>query len=174
MGAREAEPSIVVAGPAVPNAAAAKQEGSGAAVFHPTGTVSDDTLVVIPNDDGTLPFGLTSAEVEEFAALSPTSGDAALATLIPPEAVAASAISPAAINSVHPYTATAVWSAAYSGNNIWGWDDTARVSYTFSVTEATNQQAAGQGLGHYRGDNGSEMAVWSAWYGFDRLAEPGA
>lgn len=160
------EQSIVVAGPAIVGGTDARMPGSGTdAVFYPTGEISDDTLVVIPNDDGTLPFGLTRAQVTTLAALSPAARDAALADVIPAEAVGTSSLAPAAINPGHSYTATAAWSSAWSGNNIWGYDESAKVSYVFSVTQGTNQQAAGLGLGYYRGYNGSQMGVWSSWYG---------
>jgi len=189
--AAPAQPSIVVAGPAVVTAtpqaltagATTLAAGAGAAAkFYPTGPVAEDALVIIPNDDGTLPFGLTQAQVKKLAALEPAQRDVALAKLIgtqPSATVTATSMSAAAPVATatslggHTYSAAAVWSAPWTGDNIWGYDSTARVTYSFNVTAGTNQQAAGQGLGYYRGYNGSTLGTWSAWYGLG-IASDGA
>ncbi len=36
--------------------------------------------------------------------------------------------------------------------------------YWFSVQDGTQQWACSQGLGYYRGYNGSDFGVWSKWY----------
>ena len=130
--------------------------------FYPTGPVDEDTIVVIANEDGTLPGGLTEAQVRELAA----GGSAARAVVedmdLDSPSMASDVVMPMAS---HSYAAVYnKWSIEYSGANIWGYDSSTRVSYTFSVTEGTNQQATARGLGYYYGYNGSELGYWAQWY----------
>ena len=118
--------------------------------FFETGVVSDSTLIIIPEADGSLPGGMTAQEIQQHA-LSARSGQPSTVTQR----------SSWRTYSAAPYA----WSFEYSGTNIFGSSWETRVSYGFTVTEGTNQMACGQGLTYYRGYNGSSFGVWSKWVG---------
>jgi len=146
-----------------------------AGTFYPTGPIDDDTLIVIANSDGTLPGGLTETRLEQLVeARSSGDGNAIQSHEFSVSAEGVTAASKVSALLGRSYIAAPyAWTSAYTGAGIWGWDETATVSYTFSVTEGTNQQAAGQGLGYYRGYNGSELGVWAKWYSLGVLATSG-
>jgi|GEM_PF-3098371 len=144
-------------------------------VFYPTGALDDSTTVVILDDKGNLPAGLTQAGLERLLASRSTGALSARAGV---NSSAAIELTPALVaefnGTAKPLVALAgnqiaysarmgAWSM-YTGKTIWGYDDTARVSYGFDVQDNTAQIVQGQGLGYYQGYNGSQMGLWSSWY----------
>lgn len=120
--------------------------------FYPTGPISDETIVVIPDPDGSLPNGLTEATLKEFVAQRATVTSAASSDV-------------GLMATQYSYIATSAgWSGAYTGGSIIGWDAYATVWYNFTAARGTSQRNAGSGLGFYQGYNGSEFGTWSAWY----------
>ncbi len=140
---------------------------SAQGTFFPTGDIDEDTVVVIAESDGSLPGGITERQLAEMiAARSAATAERLGLGVTGAWSREASNGGPTVTPSgAHSYTAGYTWTGPFSGSNIWGWDDTAKVGYTFNVTEGSNQKAGGQGLGHYRGYNGSEFGVWQNWYG---------
>ena len=145
--------------------------------FYPTGNIDKDTLVVIRDADGSLPGGISIAELEElleaeakgdYAAIEErgfvvADGDTTAANEEPAAPLAAGGVVPLAGSTYAalPYT----WTSAYSGVNIWATNSNVRAGYSFDVTYGTNQVATAQGKGYYVGYNGSEMGTWVKWYG---------
>lgn len=60
--ASDTVPDSVTRGYVILDPTSAETAGSG--VFYPTGDIPDGTLVVVRNDDGSLPGGLTVAQLE--------------------------------------------------------------------------------------------------------------
>lgn len=57
------------------------------------------------------------------------------------------------------------WSAAVKATcSYWGTKESVKKTYSWSVVPGSNQHACTQGLGFYRGYNGSQMGVWAKWY----------
>ena len=149
----------------------AESQVSERGTFYPTGEIEPDTLVIIREDDGSLPGGLDIAGVErmieaeaagdlmaiESEGFSVTT-DAELAPISLDETVTPFGTGTFA---AAPYS----WSPEYSGTPIWANNENVRASYTFNVQFGTNQVATGRGLGYYVGYNGSEMGTWAEWYG---------
>lgn len=129
-------------------------------VFYPTGLIDDDTIVIIPDASGALPNGLTEALLDDMTpaqrtqALSPNAGIALAAT--------------------YAYGATSTgWSQAFKGGSFIGLNDSTTAYYGFNVSLGTSQRNAGQGLGYYRGYNGSEFGTWSSWYNLGTASSQG-
>jgi len=146
--------------------------GKGGAVFYPTGPISSDTLVVIAEPDGSLPGGLTEDRLREMVADRKAQGSAASKTFesaVAMDPVQASAQSGAVTSlaaTQYGYGASSSidWSGAWTGGGKIGLTDTATASYSFLAAAFTSQRNVAQGLGYYRGYNGSQFGTWSAWY----------
>lgn len=139
-----------------PSAAVHNADGR---TFYPTGPVSDDTLVVIPQPDGTLPNGLTKAKLDAMQAQAKSEGTTVVAQL---EKQAALLAAP----TKYGYGATSVdWSPAVNGASKIGLTEATRITYSFEAAWGTSQQNAGRGIGYYKGYNGGSFGTWSAWYG---------
>lgn len=136
---------------------AANAEVTPQGIFYPTGVISPNTVVVIKNSDGTLPNGLTPSKLRSMYG-EEVRGD----TVRAPELEQSAQI--AASKYTYLATGASNWSQAYAGPNIIGADAGVKVKYTFSVASGTAQTNAGQGLGYYRGYNGSDFGTWSKWY----------
>jgi hypothetical protein len=160
---------------------------SGNQTFYPTGNISDDTLVVIPDAQGHLPGGLTTASLKTAVAQLhakkqlPVGLDAQIATSSgtaqsAPEVVADAAASPAsAAITYYSWAATSAgYSSNYVGGSVWGSDWGAKAGYNFDTAYGYNQQVAGLGKGHYQGYNGSEFGVWTTYYRLGTASDTGA
>ncbi len=138
----------------------AQGEPVGDAVFYPTGPIAADTLVVIADAGGTLPNGLTQASLDSLVAQKRAGAITGSST-----EVAAPAEAQRAASSYYAWSASSSgWSQGFNGGSLIGWDDTARASYYFYTAAGFNQRASGNGLGYYRGYNGSTFGTWSQWY----------
>jgi hypothetical protein len=119
----------------------------GDRVFYPTGPIDADTVVVIPGPDGSLPGGMTEAQLA---------------------AVVAHQIIP-----ISPYTVTG-WAAPGGGgygpistaaNYVIGTSSDTKWGYSFNVNgDVALSGATGVALGFYEGYNGSTFGTWQAWY----------
>lgn len=122
--------------------------------FYPTGRLSPSTTVVITDDDGSLPAGLTRAAIKDAV-----SNNRSLSSVAAEQMETSAACSPCSFSaspfSWASYSDGIGHSAGYGG----------RMAYNFRVQVGTNQRAVGQGRGFYRGYNGGEMGVWAGWYG---------
>lgn len=145
--------------------------------FYPTGPIDENTVVVIPNADGSLPGGLTQAKLNALYSHANTPAGVAAAekagfvvagdsTKASTSATTKTAAAPAAALASHAYSASSAteWSRNFAGPNIIGASETAKVYYKFGVSAGTSQTNAGQGLGYYRGYNGSTFGTWSKFY----------
>jgi len=145
----------------------------GNSVFYPTGPVSDDTLVVIPNADGSLPGGMTMASLQAAvsqiqAAAANVGSDAAVPLhsdgslgAAPQTKVPATA----ADGTYYSWAATSAgWSGSYEGGAVIGTSWTAEALYNFNTQDGFNEAASGMGIGHYRGYDGSTFGTWTTWY----------
>lgn len=108
----------------------------GDSVFFPTGEISDSTKVVLP-------------EVESYLRRGSDSGESARAN---PQF---SFYAPPGGAWVGPYT---------SNVGFIGLNDESRQIYSWGVIAGTNQQACLEGIGFYRGYNGSSFSIWSRYY----------
>ncbi|GAA2517391.1 hypothetical protein GCM10010407_03640 [Rarobacter incanus] len=158
--------------------------GSAAAEQSKLLNVNDrdaDPFVVLAEADGSLPSGMTIQDIETIVLAKRTGnfGDAIEiadnlgATLLSSdesgrtvELTSSSDIpSTAAKANVRTWAALAnAWSPSYEGDTIIGVDWGVKIAYTFTVTEGSNQGAAGRGYGYYRGYNGSVFGTWSQYY----------
>jgi len=127
-------------------------------VFYPTGDISPDTLIVIADDDGSLPDGLTEAKLESLVAAKRAEPEArsSVGTAGPVTPLSTTIYSWSAFSSGY--------SSPFTGGSVWGTSDSLRVGYSFATVAGYNQRASGQGLGFYRGYNGSQFGVWEKWY----------
>lgn len=140
-----------------PAAAQVTDEG----VFYPTGKIGADTVVVVPEADGSLPNGLTTSKLQQLygprvALPASARGDS--------EVASQRATAAAASNYAYLASSASSWSRSFAGPNIIGADAAVTVKYRFTVASSTAQTNAGQGLGYYRGYNGSQFGTWSKWY----------
>lgn len=132
--------------------------------FFETGPISEDTLLVIANSDGSLPAGvstelLSSIASERRAAVEPESE-------VPQNATTDT--------TTYSWSATSTeQSGDYTGGSLIGMSDTTRAVYPFSTAAGFAQGAAGSGLGFYRGYNGSEFGAWSRYYGLGATTSVG-
>lgn len=162
-------PGLVVVNPDL------AQPGVNGSIFYPTGEISADTRVVVPDDQGLFLGNLTFNEVK--ASATTKSADGVLALMKDMQARNASSV------VITPFAAQMVWSAAPNSwgpiithtSGMIGTSDNATVRYGYSVQEGTNQSGYAQGLGYYRGYNGSQFGTWSAWYslGYSTSNSPG-
>lgn len=151
-------------------------EATSNGTFYPTGAVDADTLVVIPNADGSLPAGVTQAKLDAIHSQLNTAAGVKAAeqlgyTVAGPGAAKSSGAStnavasPSATQASHAYSASSAgFSRAFAGPNIIGTTATTTVNYNFSIGQGFDQFVAGQGLGYYRGYNGSEFGTFSKYY----------
>ncbi|NOJ60993.1 hypothetical protein [Arthrobacter sp. 260] len=139
--------------------------------FMPTGKISPETVVVVTDSDGSLPGAMTQKQLTTMVAeqrAMKTSGQAApdeARMLSPrPNSVEQVQDEPAyAVMSQRTYSAGYSW-VQFSGSSQIGMNADTRLYYWHSVASSTAQWAEGQGLGYYRGYNGSTMGTWSAFY----------
>lgn len=156
----DAKPRVIIVDP----------EGSGVvrrgdATFYPTGPIGQDDVVVILDDKGKIPGGASIAALREWIA-SGREGPAPSTSGEVVETRNRMVIPLAGCGGVSYAAAPYVWSREYSYcSSIAGATASTRVSYVFSVTDGSNQEASGLGQGWYQGYNGSQFGVWSAWYG---------
>lgn len=131
--------------------------GSGTFYALPEGSKND--LIIVTDDAGNIPGGVTA---EQLVAIAQSGSQAAAPVASSGKAIGTQAVALANFYnySALPYT----WTPAYSGTYVMGASG-ARWIYWFSVTSGSNQSAAGQGQGWYRGYNGGSFGVWSYWYG---------
>lgn len=167
----------------VVNPASAEQVGN--ATFYPTGPISEDTVVVIPDAHGNLPDGLTKttlktavAELRSQIQLNSSHGvnvagdtpsTVALATVSRTQSVAP------ASRTFYSWAGTSgQYSMTYTGQSIIGinWNATAR--YNFDTANGYQQFAVGLGKGHYRGYNGSTFGTWTYYYNVGSSTGSGA
>jgi hypothetical protein len=133
-------------------------EPVGDTTFYPTGPINSTTIVVMANDDGTLPDGMSQTQLQGLVQAHRAN---ASHTSMSTTATASATVAPysSAVWSV----AQGSWSGAYNlGANI-GWNSSARASYSFK-TSCGCQQANGNGLGYYYGYLGSTYGLYSKWY----------
>ncbi len=142
-------PAVVVAPPAT----VAEEASQDAAVFYATGPIGDNTLVVMPEIYEAV--GLTFEDVrgldtvaEISAAIAASAGEALLSSC------------GGVVTGVY-----GSWSSASTSQCSVAGSPNYRLPYAWNVQPNTNQSAAVQGRGYYVGYNGSEMGVWSQWYG---------
>lgn len=152
----------VGSGYVIVNPKTAKKVGS--ATFYPTGPIADDTMVVVPNSDGSLPAGLTPAKLTALAAEKSASAR---------QAKLQAAVSPAAAQSYAWSSTSAGMSRVFPGGNIIGTTDSATAVYSFYTAAGYNQQASANGKGHYRGYNGSTFGFWTKYYALGNTGSGG-
>ena len=129
----------------------------GDRTFYPTGPLSSDTLVVMAEPDGSLPGGITKAQLDHVVAQRELVGSSSASG----GAIAAGV----SMNNKYEGWSSVNWSQAFIGASIIGLNDSTVLYYTFDVNAFTSQTNAGQGLGYYKGYNGSTFGVWAQWYG---------
>lgn len=138
--------------------------------FMPTGEISPETVVVVTDPDGSLPGAMTQTELTTMVAEKRAAKALGLA---PDESVHAvgdqSATSGGDGFSISDYANRRTYSVSYNwgtfpGGSVIGVSDSARLNYKFNVTAGTVQWAQGEGLGYYRGYNGSQFGLWSKYY----------
>lgn len=144
-----------------------KVVAANGATFYPTGALDSETLIVIPNDDGTLPGGLKESElktlVAEARSRSHVMANVARVTLtsVTPE------MSPASMSSAmasFTYAASSTgWSTQYYGSSKIGASSTTKMRYWFNANSG-GAQNSGSGWGHYTGYNGGVFGLWSVYY----------
>lgn len=143
-----------------------ESEGKASEVgtFFETGPISEDTLLVITNSDGSLPAGITTELLNSIA----SERKAAVRRV--------SDVTQDATTDATSYS----WSATsteqsgdYTGGSLIGISDSTRAVYSFSTAAGFAQGAAGSGLGFYRGYNGSDFGVWSRYYGLGATTSVG-
>ncbi len=160
-------------------------EQVGDSTFYPTGPISDDTLVVIPDAQGNLPGGLTKATLKSAVAQLHSQGTvtsslgvdvAGAATSAAPSATTPSAQPDAvAAGTYYSWSATSAgYSRSYVGGTIIGADWSATARYNFDAADGFTGFAVGLGKGHYRGYNGSTFGTWTTYYGVGNSDGPGA
>ncbi|MGV8880842.1 MAG: hypothetical protein ACOH19_01700 [Rhodoglobus sp.] len=133
---------------------------TGGATFYPTGEISDDTLVVIANPDGSLPNGLTEETLT--AVVAERRAAEAAGTALPDTSDISDGV---VARLTGAYSATSAgWSSPYTGGSLIGIDDSSVAGYGFNVAPNSSQVNVGSGLGYYRGYNGSEFGIWATWY----------
>jgi hypothetical protein len=124
------------------------------ATFYATGPISSDTLVVVAEPDGTLPGGTTEADIAAMIATSRS--DRSFSSQ--------GSLSPLLLG--WPYAAlSSGWSGTYNYSPAYLAGPGGVAYYNFDVEPSTSQTNAGQGLGYYRGYNGTTFGLWAAWYG---------
>lgn len=148
-----------------PGDAQSEKEGT----FYPTGPISDDTLVVIADEDGSLPGDITEDQLQQLVAQK-RQGQLTKSTA---EATSVeSAVTP--LTTYYSWSATSTgWSGAYQGGSLIGWNDSATATYWFKTASGYGQTAAGNGLGYYRGYNGTTMGTWAKYYGLGNATSTG-
>lgn len=135
------------------------------ATFYPTGPIADDTLVVIADEDGSLPNGLTESTLQEAVAAS-RAGTATQMTVNDNETALRA--------SEFAWSATsASFSRPFNGSSLIGLNDSVRAGYYFYTAIGFAQNAAGNGLGFYRGYNGSQFGTWEKFYGVGNAGSTG-
>lgn len=142
-------------------------------VFYETGPVSADTLIVVPDDNGLMPGGLTRQEAVKTYAEGGVAGlRRAMDSTREAEGSASSAPlgssldASASVNAISQTFITGLcctWQQFTHPTALWGWDDTATVNYRYAVQAGTRQSACAEGRHYYRGYNGSDFGVWSTW-----------
>lgn len=139
--------------------------------FYPVGAIDSDTTLVILEEDGSLPGGLTQEGMERLLSSEPAdfsvaSRDSSGGIELTPELVAELNGTPVATaaKAGQAYGAYLGKWSTYTGTSRWGTTDSYRVYYSFDVTSNTVQMVQGQGYGYYTGYNGSQMGVWGQWY----------
>ncbi|QIS44400.1 hypothetical protein [Clavibacter capsici] len=142
-----------------PSQAVSTAEG----LFYPTGPIDDSTLVVIPNPDGSLPGGLTREKLDAMTSRTAADSDAGDSSARAATEQDGEDITP---DSGHTYFAYSSidWSTPTEGDYVVGFSDETRTDYTFDVF-SDGEMNFGQGLGYYRGYNGSTIGIQLAWYG---------
>lgn len=142
------------------------------ATFHPTGPISEDTLVVIPDEDGTLPDGLTEEGIQSIIAQK-RSG-ALTQDSVTVDAAAAPEGDVAARATLYSWAATsAQMSRAYNGGSFIGLNSNTTASYYFYTQSGFGQRAAGNGMGFWTGYNGSQFGTWERFYGVGNAGTAG-
>ena len=145
-------------------------EASDGKIFYPTGNIDSDTLVVIPDNGGTL----GGIPVEEVTAILDAGGTEALdkALVESQKLEIHGSLSNYLQDVIVPSAANMSFAAPPMGYSPIIEHTTARIGgpgsqvhYGFTVTAGSNQHACATGRGYYEGYNGSEMGVWSKMYG---------
>lgn len=172
-GSRVSADTLLASGPKLfvvdPSASGVTKTSDGS-TFYPTGDIPDDTTIVIPNSDGSLPGGLTLRQIQDQVAQVRAAADAPIQLEVASPSSAeisqgAITVQPTSSTPTYVYgTAFNTLSKVYKGQEIIGLTNTATAGYGFNVTEGTNQEALGSGLGYYRGYNGTTLGLWSSWY----------
>ncbi len=122
--------------------------------FYPTGKLAAGTIMVIPNEDGTLPGGMSISEIARRANSSTTM------------AAASSCLGGTYLTTLNTWT-----SVQTATNCVVIGSSTGTVSYWFGIAPGTNGSALGQGLGYYQGYNGSTFGIWAKWYGLGMASD---
>ncbi len=143
-------PAYIIAHPSVTVPSTASS--TGVETFYPTGDVGPDTVIVLAETDGTLPGGLSEAEIANKIATGDTqfTGQTAAA---PMKASSSTAWISGKCALGNTYTQTSPGISRDIGG---------AVTYTWWVTAGS---ATASMKGFYRGYFGSEMGVWQSWYG---------
>lgn len=131
----------------------ATEASRDSAVFFPTGQIGDDTLVVMPDFYESL--GLTYADVSQ------ANSRAELARVLDSANIGAAKITCGG-QVVGIY---GTWSRAVASSCATFGSPNYYQHYTWWVQANTNQNAAAQGPGYYKGYSGTTMGVWQKWYG---------
>lgn len=129
---------------------------SSDASFYPTGPIDASTLVVVAEPDGSLPGGMSESEVAAAAEKVRAGEDARF------EAKSTAEVAPLVTQWAYAATAAA-WSGAYNGINL-ATGPGGSAWYGFNAASGTSQRNVGQGLGYYRGYNGSVFGLWGVYY----------
>ncbi|MDQ0425535.1 hypothetical protein [Cellulomonas iranensis] len=134
------------------------RQGDGR-VFYPTGEIDPDTLVIIPDEDGVLPGGLSVAKGRQI--LEAEGGDGLAAAIAEADA---ERVSPMAASNTFITGFRPEWSEFRHFSGLIGTNDSVVANYRFAPQVGTQQWVCAKGLGYYKGYNGSEFGVWSNWY----------
>ena len=145
----------------VVNPAAATEVGEE--VFFPTGEIDDDTLVIIPDANGQLPFGLSPDQIAALHAELEPGETLQIDAQVAMEAGAPPVTSIAAIGAGYTATSSA-WGPVSQATTAFIAGPGGRAHYKFDVHTGFGQVNVGNALGYYRGYNGSQFGVWQKWY----------
>ena len=138
--------------------------------FMPTGEISPETVVVVTDPDGSLPGEMTQAQLTTMVAdqraaraSGVVSDGKVLEVSAQPHDGAKSVDGGVSALVSRAYSVSYPW-LTFTGGSVIGVNDSTRLNYWHNVTSGTVQWVQGEGLGYYRGYNGSTFGLWSAYY----------
>lgn len=142
-------PEVVFVAPA----SSVNAKTSDGATFYPTGTIGENTLVVMPEI-----YQAAGLTYKDVAQIHTRAGfEKAMSTNTSGSRASCGGV----VTGVYGVWSTPLASPCPQMGNDWGF----HVYYSWSVAAGTNQDASVMGLGFYRGYYGSQFGVWKQYYG---------